>query len=266
MQQKYIITFGDLAYDTLVTGLIMTLIVGGFGLFFIYYAIKNKVIYSREELFSKKDEYTNIQILLSGIVLLSISFWYDIYQGHIFQYIYKIQLFFDSTNLKNIRMSSMDFMPILLGLFIFLGVFGKYFSKGYANKINEMYILKFNNADKLASILAFFMMINLVYSLYDKIITFTDAFFVFFLIVCGFIFFLAVIKIKILFNDEIIAFYTFWRPRRIIKWKDVKKMTYEDTSGQNIILITKNNKKYKISTRLSGLESFIAQYKIRNKI
>jgi hypothetical protein len=76
--------------------------------------------------------------------------------------------------------------------------------------------------------------------------------------------FLYFIKTKIIFNDEIIEFHTFWRRKKTIYWKDTKKITFKNKNRQSMILETKDNKKYKISTMLSGLKSFISTYKIRN--
>lgn len=270
MKQEHIITFGDLMHDTLWTGFIMTLLLGGFGLLFIIYAIRNKVIFTKQELLNKSGQ-TNIQILLSGIALLSVSFWHDIYHGNLFKYIKEIQLFFNSTNLDNINMGLANFYPVLLGLSIFFVLFGGAFSKRYADKNKDIYILQYNKFDKFFGLTPLVMILMVLYKAYfinSKVSEFTmltSSLISIVLIFLGIAFSLFLLKTKVFFNDEIIEFHTFWRSKRTINWKDVKKLSYEDTNRQNMILITKNNKKFKISTRFSGLTSFISTYKIRNK-
>jgi len=102
MIQEETITLGNLMYDTLITGIIMVLFVGGFGLIGIIKSLKDGVMFSKEELFKKGDFYTNLQMLLAGLGLLSFSLWYNIYKGYLFTYLAKIQLFFTSKNFNNI--------------------------------------------------------------------------------------------------------------------------------------------------------------------
>jgi len=270
MKQEHIITFDDLMHDTLWTGIIMTLLLGGFGLLFIIYAIRNKVIFTKQELINKSGQ-TNLQIFLSGIALLSVSFWHNVYHGYLFKYIKEIQLFFESTNLDCVKISIINFYPILLGFSIFFVLFGGAFSKGYADKDKNMYILQFNKFDKFFGLIPLIMIFMVLYKAYfinsksSELTILTTLVISSILILFGIVCSLFFLKTKVLFNDVIIEFHTFWRPKRTISWKDVKKLTYEDINRQNMILVTKDNIKYKISTRFSGLTSFISTYKIRNK-
>ena len=265
MRQEEIITLGNFMYDTAVTIIFMTLFIGGLGMLGIVKALKSKIIYSKDELFNKEENYTPLQMLLAGILFLSISLWYNFYKENIFFYVKKAKIFFTKLQMNVFDFELMEFLPILGVIIIILFFISISFQKDYADKQNEMYTLEFNILNKILGIFVLGIMYIMTDFVNSKGICYQSILISIFTVFVGISTFLYFIKTKILFNEEIIEFHTFWRPKHIINWKDVKKMTYEDTNRQNMILITKDNKKYKISTRLSGLRSFISMYKIRNK-
>ena len=156
-------------------------------------------------------------------------------------------------------------LPLYLILFV-LWIFSRpAFVKDFALKKDDFYLLSFTQADKIIAILTLLTWLLLLNSDKMHVTTISDFMLkiVLFIFIC--LFSLYLIFTKVIFNEHNIEIHNFWRPKQTILWKDVKKLTYNNESRQSIIIETKNNIKYKISNNLSGLATFISQYKIRNK-
>lgn len=255
------ITLSSFLYDTAITLLTMTIFLGGLGILSIRKSLKEKIVFSREELFKKEEYYTPLQMFLSGFVLLGISLWYNFYKGHMFEYIENVQILLSNSKL-DFQLVSIG--PILLFFIILIAVFGGSFSNTYANKKNNFYILEYNKYDKIGGLITFIMIIIMIYADYENIDEVHEKLITLFLFLLGLIIFLYT-RIKIRFNSDYIEFHTFWRPKRTILWKDVKSIRFEEKNNEYIRLTTKDNKKFIISARFNGLVSFMSTFKIRNK-
>jgi hypothetical protein len=266
MNPEHTITLGSILFETLLTGIIMTLVLGGFGLLTIIRVLKNKIVVSKEELFAK-DGDSNLQMLLYGILWVTISLWHNIYHENLYIYINHVQLFFNIDS-KNIEV--IDFFPVLMGVFLFISVFGGNFSKRYATQRDSKYIIEFNKYDKRIGLMMFliiaFILFVMFTSEHSDLSVFYSLIFSVSALFLGLIALLYFFKTKVLFDSETIEFHTFWKRKEVVYWKNVESMIYSDNSRQVIILKMKNDKKYNISTRFTGLDSFISTYKIRNRL
>jgi hypothetical protein len=73
----------------------MTLFIGGMGILSIRRAVKDKITFSKKELFKKDEYYTPLQMLLAGLLFISTSLWYNFYKGNMFEYVEKVQILFN---------------------------------------------------------------------------------------------------------------------------------------------------------------------------
>ncbi|MCF6245692.1 MAG: hypothetical protein L3J43_11745 [Sulfurovum sp.] len=240
----------------------MTIFIGGMGTISIYRALKDKIIFSKNELFKKEEYYTPFQMFVGGFFLLGISLWYDFYKGNMFEYIKKVQIL---SNQSKIDFEIMSIVPILAVSIVFLFFIGMNFQKSYAKKNNNMYIVEYTIADKISGILFAIIAYALIIFVNSKGISYQAIIFSSLFVFAIIFFSLKVIFFKITFNEEFIELHTFWRAKKIIQWTDVKSIRFEEKNNEYIRLTTKDNKKFIISARLNGLVSFMSTYKTRNK-
>jgi len=179
-----------------------------------------------------------------------------------FEYIEKAQILVNNFDSK---FNFSDFYPIFIVIFISISIFGGNFSKSYADKKDDMYILEFNRYDKVGGFFSFLLFFLPLYKPFSWTTINYNWIFVILIILLGFSIFLITIQTKILFNNEYIVFHTFWRPKRTVLWKDVKSIRFEEKNNAYIRLTTKDNKKFIIPARFNGLVSFMSTFKIRNK-
>ena len=254
-------TFNSFLIDTVFTLLFMTLFLGGMAILGMKKALKDKIIFSKKELLKKGEYYSPLQMMLASLIFLFISLWYSFYEGNIFEYIDKAQALF--------RESKVDFelKPIgyiLLFIFIFIALFGSSFSKVYADKKKDFYVLEFNKYDKFGGVIAFTMIGIMIYSDYQNINELHEKLIALIFFLMGLSIFLYT-RITIYFNDQYIVFYTFWRAKRTVFWEDVKEIKFEEKNNDYIRLTTKSNKKFIIPARVNGLVSFMSTFKTKNK-
>jgi len=259
------ITLNHFLFETFWTIFIMTIVLGGVGIAGIYLAFKKKIIFSKEELFAKKDEYTGIQFLGFGLSLLGVSVWYNFYKGHIFYYSEMWRGFFSTLEWEQLNIRPLDILPIY-AIFIFLWIFFRLvFVENFAKKISKKtYSLRFNKLDYLFVVFSLLLIIALIYETNINVIEYRIEVSIL-LIGVGIIIFGYFFFTKVIFDDKIIEIHGFLKPKQIVLWKDVKNLSYANNKRQTIVIETVDNKKYKISNYLSGLETFISQYKIRNQ-
>ena len=260
------ITLSQFLYETFWTIFLMTFFLLGGAIASFYLAYKKKIIFSKKEYMSKGEEYTGVQFLFSGFLMLSVSIWYNFYKGHMFYYIKIFNEFISSFNMTEIIINIIPIILYIYLVFIFIWIFFRpLFVKGFAEKKGTMYSLNFIKIDKIFvcfTLLSWSIIIISKGLNFDFTIDILIQISIFFLI-C--ILILYVNFTKVLFDDKVIKIYYFWRRKQIVQWKEVEKLTYSNKNKQAIFIKTKNNEKYKISNYLSGLETFISQYKIRNK-